>query len=107
MVGRIIGLVCFLLCAFPFFVISIYNKDSSEPINFWSGDTSLKDKVKDVKGYNSEMAELYKNCALFFLLTGISFVIFPIAGIALLAFGCSVGIYLAYRVYKRILERYS
>ena len=107
MVGRIIGLVCFLLCAFPFFVISIYNNESHEPINFWSGDTSLKDKVKDIKGYNTEMAGLYKKCALFFLLTGILFVVFPISGIVLLALGCSVGIYLAYRVYKRILERYS
>lgn len=106
MTGRIIGLVCFLLCSFPFFVISIYNKDSSEPIPFWSGDTSLKDKVKDVKGYNMEMAGLYKKCAFFFLLTGILFAVFPIAGIALLVFDCSVGIYLAYRVYKGILERY-
>lgn len=107
MVGRIIGLVCFLLCAFPFFVICIYDKDSSEPINFWSGDTSLKDKVKDVKGYNTEMAGLYGKCALFFLLTGILFVVFPIAGIVLLVFDYTVGIYLAYRVYKGILERHS
>ena len=64
--GRIIGLVCFLLCAFPFFVIGIYNKDSREPISFWSGDTSLKDKVKNIKGYNTEMAGLYKKCARFF-----------------------------------------
>lgn len=107
MIGRIIGLVCCLLCTFPFFVVSIYNKDNSEPVNFWSGDTSLKAKVKDVKGYNTEMTGLYKKCALFFLLTGILFVVFPFAGIVLLVFGCSIGIYLAYRVYKRILERYS
>ncbi len=106
MVGRIVGLVCCLLCAFPFFVISIYNKDSSEPINFWSGDTSLKDIVKDIKGYNTEMAGLYKRCALFFLLTGILFVVFPIAGIILVVFDCSIGIYWVYRVYKRILEKY-
>lgn len=107
MAGRIVGLVCFLLCAFPFFVISIYNKDSSEPINFWSGDTTLKGKVKDIKGYNMEMAGLYKKCALFFLLTGILFVVFPVAGVVLLVFGCTAGIYLSYRIYKRILERYS
>ncbi len=107
LVGRIVGLVCFLLCAFPFFVIGVYNKDSSEPINFWSGDTSLKDKVKDVKGYNTEMAGLYKKCAVCFLLNGILFVVFPIAGIVLCVFDCSVGIYLAYRIYKGILERYS
>ncbi|MCX4267112.1 MAG: hypothetical protein OSJ62_00385 [Lachnospiraceae bacterium] len=106
MVGRIVGLVCCLLCAFPFFVISIYNKDSREPINFWSGDTSLKDIVKDIKGYNTEMAGLYKRCALFFLLTGILFVVFPIAGIILVVFDCSIGIYWVYRVYKRILEKY-
>ena len=105
--GRIIGLVSFLLCAFPFFVISIYGKDSREPINFWSGDTSLKDKVKDIKGYNTEMAGLYKKCAGCFLLTGILWAVFPIAGIILFVFDCSVGIYLAYRVYKGILERYS
>lgn len=107
LVGRIVALVCCLLCAFPFFVIGVYNKDSSEPINFWSGDTSLKDKVKDIKGYNTEIAGLYKKCALFFLLTGILFVVFPIAGIGLLVFDCSVGIYLAYRFYKGILKRYS
>lgn len=107
MVGRIVALVCCLLCAFPFFVISGYNKDSSEPINFWSGDTSLKDKVKDVKGYNTEIAGLYKKCALFFLLTGILFVVFPIAGIGLLVFDCSAGIYLAYRFYKGVLKRWS
>ncbi len=106
MVGRIVGLVCCLLCAFPFFVISIYNKDSREPINFWSGDTSLKDIVKDIKGYNTEMTGLYKRCALFFLLTGILFVVFPIAGIILVVFDCSIGIYWVYRVYKRILEKY-
>lgn len=81
MAERIIGLVCCLLCAFPFFVIGIYNKDSREPIHFWSGDVSLKNKVKDVKGYNTEMTGLYKKCAFFFLMAGILFVILPIAGI--------------------------
>lgn len=107
MAGRIVFLVCCLLCSFTFFVISIYNKDSSEPIHFWSGDTSLKEKVKDVNGYNAEMAGLYKKCALFFLLAGILFIVFPIAGIVFLLFDCTVGIYLAYRVYKGILGRYS
>lgn len=107
MVGRIVGLVSCLLCAFPFGVISVYNKEGDEPMNFWSGDTSLKDKVKDVKGYNAEMAGLYRNCALFFLVSGILFMIFPAAGIILLIVGCSAGIYVAYRVYKKILEKYS
>ena len=107
LVGRIVALVCCLLCAVPFFVISVWGKDSIEPINFWSGDASLKDKIKDVKGYNTEMAGLYKKCALSFLLTGILFVVFPIAGIGLLVFERSAGIYLAYRFYTGILKRWS
>lgn len=106
MAERIVGLVCCLLCMFPFLVISIYNKDSSEPISFWSGDASLKDKVKDIKNYNTEMAGLYKKCALCFLLTGILFIVFPIVGIVLFVFDCTIGIYLAYRAYKGILEKY-
>ncbi len=71
------------------------------------GDTSLRDKVKDVKGYNARMAGLYKKCALFFLLIGILFLVFPAAGIVLLVLACSAGIYLVYRSYKRILIMYS
>ena len=66
MVGRIIALVSCLMCAFPFFIIAAYNKNSREPITFWSGDTTLKAKVKNVQEYNREMAVLYKKCALAF-----------------------------------------
>lgn len=42
MVGRIIGFISCVMCAIPFLIIAIYNKDSKEPINFWSGDTTLR-----------------------------------------------------------------
>ena len=107
MVGKIVALVSCIMCAVQFLIISVYNKDSKEPINFWSGDTTLKSKVKNVKEYNIEMAKLYKNCAIAFLLTGIGFVIAPVVGIALLCFDCTAGIYVVYRFYKNILEKYS
>lgn len=107
MIGRLIGLVCCILCSFPFFVISIYNKNSDEPISFWSGDNSLKQKVKNVKEYNVKMAGLYKKCALVFLFTGILFIVFPVVGVVLLVFNCSIGIYVVWRSYKNILNRYS
>ena len=103
MVGRIVGLVSCIMCAFPFFIISIYNKDSKEPINFWSGDTTLKAKVKNVEEYNKEMALLYKKCAIAFLITGAGFFTMPIVGVIMICFDCTVGIYLVYRNYKRIL----
>lgn len=107
MFGRIVGLVCCILCALPFFIIATYNKDSMEPINFWSGDKTLKSKVKNVQDYNKEMALLYKKCAAAFLATGIVFLIEPIAGCILLCLDCTLGIYFSYRVYKRILKTYS
>ena len=106
MVGGIIGLVSCLMCAVPFLIISVYNKNSNEPINFWSGDTTLKSKVKDVRGYNTEMAALYKKCAIGFLLAGIGCLVYPLAGIIMVGFDCTLGIYLVYRCYKKILNRY-
>lgn len=107
MVGRIVGFISCVMCAVPFFIISIYDKDSKEPINFWSGDTTLKEKVRNTKEYNKEMAWLYKKCSIAFLITGIGFLIIPISGIILLCFDCTLGIYLMYRNYKRILNMYS
>ena len=107
MVGKIIALISCVMCAVPFFIVSTYNKNSREPINFWSGDTSLKAKVKNIPEYNREMAGLYKKCGIVFLMTGVSFFASMTAGVVLLTFDCSVGIYLVYRCYKRILARYS
>lgn len=95
------------MCAVPFLILSIYNKDSKDPINFWSGDTSLKSKVRNVCEYNKEMAILYKKCAIAFLLTGIGFIIYPIIGIVMICFECTLGIYIVYRKYIKILNLYS
>ena len=107
MVGSIVGLIACVMCAIPFLIIAIYNKDSKEPINFWSGDTTLKGKVRNVKDYNREMVLLYKRCAIAFLITGIGFLVKPIVGVVLICFDCTLGIYLMYKNYKKILNRYS
>jgi hypothetical protein len=107
MVGRIAAFIACVMCAIPFLIIAIYNKDSKEPINFWSGDTTLKEKVKNVKAYNREMALLYKRCSIAFLITGIGMIVMPVVGAILLCFDCTLGIYLMYKNYKRILNLYS
>ncbi len=48
----VIGLVSCIMCSVPFWIIAVYDKDSREPIGFWSGDKTLKDKLKNVKEYN-------------------------------------------------------
>ena len=103
----IIGLVACIMCSIPFWIIAVYDKDGREPIGFWSGDKTLKDKVKNVPEYNKEMAELYKKCAIAFLLAGIGCMISMPVGVAMILFDCTIGIYLVYRSYKKSLKKYS
>lgn len=104
---KIICFVSCLLCAFPMFIIGYFNRNSREPITFWSGDKSLKEKVRDVKGYNEEMSGLYIKCAFVFLITGIVCIIHVGTGVICILAECTVGIYLAWRVYKGILARHE
>lgn len=107
MAEQIIGLICCLLCAFPLFIMSHYNKDSREPIVFWARDVSLKEKVKDVSGYNAEIAVLYRYCALAFVLTGILFFIYKAAAYTGIGFVCTLGIFIVWKRYKTILRKHS
>lgn len=106
-VGRIIGLAACLLCAVPFLIIALYDKDSSTPIVFWSGDKSLAGKICDITVYNKEIAELYKKCAYAFVIAGVACLIYLPLGIVLILMECSIGIYVVYRKYKDILQKYS
>lgn len=104
MIGRIIGFVCCLLCAFPFLIISEDANNIQVPINFWSGDNSLKNKVENVKKYNLKMVELYQQCSLVFVVSGIVFLILPVMGGIVLE--CTIGIYFVWKSYKKILGAY-
>ena len=107
MLGRILGLISFLMCAFPFLVIGVFNKDSREPFTFWSGDATLKSKVKNVAEYNEEMAVLYKKCAIAFVISGVGWFISPVVGVIMICFDCTLGIWLVYKRYRKILDLYS
>lgn len=107
MAGRIVGLIACLLCAVPFLIIGVYDRESNTPISFWSGDKSLMEKVHNVAGYNKEMADLYKKCAIAFVAAGVGCLIHLILGIAIILLECTVGIYVVYKRYKVILRKYS
>lgn len=107
MVSKIIAFIVSILCYVPWFYIGNFQKDSEEPISFWSGDTSLKDKVKDIKGYNKEMAALYRKFSWLYLLCAILAPFNPIYAIGLLCIGSLIGIYFVYKSYKKILAKYS
>ena len=107
MAGRIIGCLCSLLCALPFWLIPKFSKDGKDPISFWSSDRSLKEKVTNVPEYNREMAALYTKYAWSYAVAGVGFLLHPLAGVAVIVLDCTVGIVLVYRTYKKILGKYS
>ena len=105
MAGRIISFISYLLCAVPFWVIAKYQVNSKSPISFWSGDPSLKDKVKDIPAYNREMAKVYTIYGWAYFAAAVGGAIHPIAGVAILVLDMAA-ILLVYRAYKKILRKY-
>lgn len=106
MVGRIIGFICCALCAVPFLFVKEFN-NKKFPISFWSGDNSLKDKVKNIEAYNKEMSSLYIVYGSLFLVAGFLMLFDYIIGIIFLCVCCTCGIYIVYLIYKKILKKYS
>ena len=108
MLGRFIGFFCCMLCALPFFYLSWEGKQKdSEPLAFRSGDDSLKSKIKDIPAYNTEMSRLYYYTALAFSAAALLCLIHPITGIVTVCIESTVGIFAMYKVYSRILKKYS
>lgn len=105
--GQIIYCFCCLACALAFILIPLLNKETNEPIGFWSGDTSLKDKVNDVKEYNKEMSKLYMYYGLCYVVISLLVFISFTVSVILLIFGMTIGIFIVYKIYKRILNKYS
>lgn len=106
MAGRIIGFICYFMCAAAFWGIAKFGKDSKDPISFWSGDTSLKGKIKDVPAYNREMARVYTIYGWAYFAAAVGGAIHPIAGVVIMLADL-VAIFFVYRAYKKILSKYS
>lgn len=106
MAGRIIGFICYFMCAAAFWTIAKFGKDSKDPISFWSGDTSLKGKIKDVPAYNREMARVYTIYGWAYFAAAVGGAIHPIAGVVIMLADL-VAIFFVYRAYKKILSKYS
>ena len=108
-VVKFILLFCCFSVAFPFFIIGYYGKQKEdEPVAFWAnGENNLKPIVKDLKRYNQEMGKLYERTALTFMILGLMSLIIPAAALIGLLFASTIGIFVLYIIYKRILKKYS
>ena len=106
MAEKVIIFMCAVLCAVPFFLIGYLNRNSYEPIAFFSGDTTLKNRIADVKAYNRGMAKLYCTYAIIVLITGLISFINPGVAIVMLLIECTLGLLFLYFKYKNLLEKY-
>ena len=108
MVGKFICFFCCLMCAFAFYAMGFGGKERTDPINYFSGDESLKDKVKDLKNYNAEMARMYRYWGLCWVVVGVLYFPLPISGgVAVMIIALGIETIVTYRVYKKILKKYS
>lgn len=105
-VGGIAGLVSCLLCAVPFMIIARFDKDSKSPIRFWRGH-EIKDKVVNIPQYNSKMSKLFFKYGLVFVICGICCLFSLVIGSVLVCLAGTIGLYAAYREYKKILDEFS
>ena len=105
--GKIICAISFLMCAVPWWGIAKFGKDGKDPISFWSGDASLKGKVKDIPAYNREMAKVYTIYGWAMFASVIGAMVHVVAGLVIMGLDITVGLFLVYRAYKKILAKYS
>ena len=96
-----------LLCALVFFFMTVFGEKYSEPINFWSGDATLKSRIKDLPCYNADMSVLYRVWAAAWLIIALISLFSVAIGFALVLANVSVGVYTIHHFYKRILRKYS
>ena len=106
MAEKIIIFMCAVLCAVPFFQIGYLNRKSDEPITFFSGDTTLKNRIGDIKAYNAAMGRMYCIYALVVLVTGLISFFNPEVAIVLLLIVCTLGLAVLYFKYKELLNKY-
>ena len=107
MVGQVIGMICSILCGIPFLVIPRVEVFKNKPINFWSGDNSLNDKIKNIDKYNKEMGVLYTLYGLVFIIGGVFFLFFPVVALIIIISNSTLGIVVVYLIYKAILKKHS
>ena len=105
MVGKFIFLFCCILCALPFLYIE-YLVDTANPVSFFSGDDSLKGKIKNVDAYNKEMISLYHKYGFLYVVCGIINMFIPYVGLILLGVLITIGIYIVYKKYLLIMSKY-
>ena len=104
MAEKIIMILCCVLCGLPFWLLATVGRKGKEPLNFWSGDESLKAKIEDVAAYNNAMGKMYFVYGSIFMLSAVLAFFSMAVAVTLLILNCTLGLFLIYKCYGRIVR---
>lgn len=93
-------------CAGIFYLAGGFAKHADYPVHFYAGDEIPKENCKDIPAYNKELSHIWNMYSLPLLVTGITFIWFPV--ISAVAMGVSMlagGIWLV-KKYRKIAKKY-
>lgn len=104
--GKIIMCIISLMCAFMFFSIGIYAKKINKPMGFWSGLQIDGSKIIDIKKYNNANGNMWQFYSLFYFVSAISAIFYPIISVILLIINCTLGLVFLIVFYNKICKKY-
>lgn len=109
MAERIIIFLCVFFCGVPFLGIALLKRtEGQRPIGFWTGsEEKLKTRIQDIPAYNARMAALYGWYGLALMLSAMTALFYPWAGLVIFGGEVTIGLYWVYREYKKTLDEYS
>ena len=107
MIGKIIMCTVCFGCGILFFAIGSYAKRLEKPMWFWSGIEVDPSKIADVKSYNKANGIMWQIYSLFFWISGILELFYPIVALIFLIFGSTVGIVFLVYAYNQIYKKYQ
>ena len=106
MADKIIMCIISLICAFMFFGIGVYSKKISKPMGFWSGTEVDGSKIIDIKKYNNANGNMWKFYSLFYFVSALLAIFYPLVSAILLIVNCSLGLVFLIVIYNKICKKY-
>lgn len=90
------------------FILQVNTASDDNPLNFWAGENErLKRMLKDISSYNMEMKKLYQYYSSVFYIAAVVSLFSVMAGGTVLMLNSTVGLFIVYLLYKKILKKYS
>lgn len=103
---QFIWYVCVFGSAALFYCIGLYAQRRKKPMWFWAGMEIKETEIIDVRAYNQENGRMWKLFSIWFWLAGAAELWNSWAALLFLLLGCTAGIAILIRTFKRINQKY-